>query len=164
MPKEIETQPSLSDTQVFEHILKMGREKGDVDGSVVACVVRDGKILVAATSISAGVVIHAEHNALGYMEQKGLKVLPTDILFTTLEPCTGRFDPACGIPDCTSIIVASGIKNVVYGASDPIQTELTHMRSKYYGINLKQIDNPEIVEKCRSLFNSFSEEFGGYKI
>lgn len=159
-----ELEPKLTDNDVFEHLLRLGHERGDSQGSVTAAIVRDGKILVSATSVLTGVVIHAEHNALGYLSQKGEAVLPTDVLYTTLEPCTGRFDPDIGLRDCTSIILASGIKKVVYGASDPIQTELTHKRFQYGGAILKQVEDPNIIERCRDLFNDFSEEFDGYKV
>lgn len=156
-----EHERKLSQADIFNHLLELGREKLSYEGVVAACVVRDGKILASAPSLVFGIVIHAEHNVLGYLYQKGLKIEPEDILYTTLEPCTGRFDSTIGIQDCSTIIFASGIKHVVYGASDPIQSELTHKRFEAAGVKLEQIQDEEIIKRCKDLFNTTR---GDYKI
>jgi pyrimidine deaminase RibD-like protein len=95
------------------------------------------------------------------LEQKHIEIGENDILYTTLEPCSARFDSTGGAPDCTTLIQRAGIKNVVYSASDPVQTIITHKRCDVFGINLKQTDNQELQEKARRLFNKLDT---GYQL
>jgi pyrimidine deaminase RibD-like protein len=152
---------TLNDKEIFGALLDLGEKNLGFDGVVTACIVRKGKILFIAPSIIEGVIIHAEQNVLGFMYRNSIPVKPTDTLYTTLEPCSGRFDSTGGAPDCTTLIIESGIKNVVYGASDPVQTLLTHKRFAVANINVRQTRDRDSIERSKELFNSPG---GDYKI
>jgi len=77
----------------------------------VGCVIADGETVVAeGWHLRAGGP-HAEADALA----KAGGAASGATAYVTLEPCchTGR------TPPCTSGLIASGIRRVVYGASDP---------------------------------------------
>jgi pyrimidine deaminase RibD-like protein len=152
------------DQRIFSYLIELGESikpsKGFTeDGEVTACLVRNKEILASASSATGGIIIHAEQNLLGYIQQRKIKIDENDILYSTLEPCAGRFDIDGGAPDCVTLIIRSGIKNVIYGASDPAQSTLTRIRFDTAGINLKQTENIEIRERCRNLFNKSSENY-----
>jgi len=154
-----EREQTISDDKVFSHLLEIAEKD---NSGVSACIVRKGGILASITSFnSGGVIVHAEQNLLGLLEQKHIKIEEDDVLYTTLEPCSARFDSTGGAPDCTTLIQRAGIRNVVYSACDPIQTIITHKRCDVFGINLRQIDNLEIQEKARGLFNNLQT---GYRL
>lgn len=73
-------------------------------------------------------------------------------LYSTLEPCTKRTNPA--LRDCSLLIIESGIANVVYGASDPDHSEVCKQRFEKARVNLKQTKNPLIIKRCADIFNN----------
>ncbi|MFD1427815.1 bifunctional diaminohydroxyphosphoribosylaminopyrimidine deaminase/5-amino-6-(5-phosphoribosylamino)uracil reductase RibD [Kroppenstedtia sanguinis] len=77
---------------------------------VGAVVVKDGQLLGAGAHLKAGTP-HAEVHAL---EQAG-KAAEGSTLYVTLEPCNheGR------TPPCTERLIASGVRQVVVGSTDP---------------------------------------------
>lgn len=79
---------------------------------VGAVLVRNGKIIAEDFHRKYGEG-HAERNLL---EKFKGKVLPSDILLVTLEPCCHTDKKT---PPCTEIILEKGVKNVVVGMLDP---------------------------------------------
>lgn len=150
--------PKLTERQIFDRLVQIGRSSND-QGAVSACIVRRGKIIAETPSVDVGLIIHAEHRVLALIDRQQQRILPIDTLYTTLEPCTGRFDSHRGVADCTTIILNSGIRRVVYGATDPMQTVLTHARFNAEGVELLQTQDPEIRENCRRLFNESSPDY-----
>ncbi len=144
----------MKEKDIFKHLLKLGQDSPNRDGAVTAALVRNEKIFLAAPSIDSGVIVHGEHNLLGYVYKSGDPILPEDTLYTTLEPCSGRFDSSLFIPDCTSIIIASGVKNIVYAATDPVQSALSGKRFEVAGVRVGQAQDQDIIEQARELFNS----------
>jgi len=152
------------DKIVFDHLIKLSESiksnnRFTEDGKVIACLVRNGKILESASSASGGIIVHAEQNLLGYLQQKKITINKSDILYSTLEPCSRRFDIDGGAPDCTTLIIRAGIKNVVYAANDPVQSILTHTIFRTAGVNLRQTEKLEIQQKSRDLFNRLSRDY-----
>jgi diaminohydroxyphosphoribosylaminopyrimidine deaminase / 5-amino-6-(5-phosphoribosylamino)uracil reductase len=88
----------------------LGRGRTHPNPIVGAVVVKGSRIVARGHHAAAGLP-HAEVNAL---KAAGAKAMGAD-LYVTLEPCNhhGR------TPPCTQTILASGIKRVFYGSSDP---------------------------------------------
>ncbi len=82
--------------------------------AVGAVIVHQGEVVARGHTLPAG-QDHAEVMALRAFRETGLVADPTTSMAVTLEPCstTGR------TPPCTEAIIASGIGNLVVGATDP---------------------------------------------
>lgn len=82
--------------------------------AVGACIVHRGELVISAHHYACGKA-HAEQNALLEFQKMGYQADETTVLYVTLEPCNhwGK------TPPCTSMIVDSGIKKVVYAYKDP---------------------------------------------
>ena len=80
---------------------------------VGAVIVKDDKVLGEGYHTKYG-MLHAEREALADSERRGEDVTGAE-MYVTLEPCshTGKQPP------CTEAIIASGIKRVYIGSSDP---------------------------------------------
>ncbi len=146
----------MNDREIFEELFLVAQTSQDPRGVVSSCLVRDGQIIAHAASSDDGDE-HAENVLLNHYEGSPDGV----ILYCTLEPCSHRIRTR--FVDCVSAIAGAGITHVIYGASDPGQSELTKRRCKEAGITLTKIDDPDIVERCARLFNDtvdpqFSEQ------
>lgn len=151
----------LTESETFHRILVLGETAKGADGAVTACIVRQGRrgnhIIAEAVSKSGDglhLVIHAEHNLLAAIQEKNLSIKPTDILYTTLEPCSGRWDISLGMRDCAGMIIDAGIKRVVVAELDPNQSILTQRRFKEAGVELIQTTNQTVRKRARRLFLS----------
>lgn len=80
---------------------------------MVGSVIVHNEVVIGEGYHSAFGQAHAEVNAVDSVVNKSL--LPFSILYVSLEPCahTGK------TPPCTSLIISSGIKNVIIATSDP---------------------------------------------
>ena len=85
-------------------------------------------------------------------KEKGISLTPHNILYTTLEPCSQRSNPT--MKDCATEIIQSGIQHVVYAAFDSEFSLDTAKRFKEAGISYRQVNEEEIIEKSKDLFNS----------
>ena len=94
-------------------LARMGWGLTSPNPMVGAVVVRDGVIIGRGYHFKAGEA-HAEVNAFADVARHGFDAKGAT-LYVTLEPCctTGR------TPPCTDAILASGVKRVVIGSSDP---------------------------------------------
>ncbi|MGC9450117.1 MAG: bifunctional diaminohydroxyphosphoribosylaminopyrimidine deaminase/5-amino-6-(5-phosphoribosylamino)uracil reductase RibD [Oceanipulchritudo sp.] len=82
--------------------------------AVGAVIVHQGQVVAAGHTQPAG-EDHAEIVALKAFHAKGLEADASTILVVTLEPCS-----TCGRTGaCTDAIIASGIRSVMAGATDP---------------------------------------------
>ncbi len=122
---------------------------------MTTCLAINGSIIAAAVSSDDG-IDHAENVMLSAITNAP----EGSVLYCTLEPCSKRSNS--GMIDCVTDIIRVGIKEVVYGASDPKQSEMTKMRLVEAGIKLRQVDDALIIKKCAEIFNdSVSEENKG---
>jgi diaminohydroxyphosphoribosylaminopyrimidine deaminase/5-amino-6-(5-phosphoribosylamino)uracil reductase len=82
--------------------------------AVGAVIVHQGELVAEENHYSCGLP-HAEQNAIEAFSQQGLTPDETTILYVSLEPCNhwGK------TPPCTSAIIDSGIKKVIYAYKDP---------------------------------------------
>lgn len=152
----------MTDEQIFEHLFETAAQSKDPRGVVSACLVRDNEIIVSAPSSDDG-IRHAEDIVLEIVREKNIQISDAVILYSTLEPCTKRTNPA--LKDCTSLIIESGIKSVIYGASDPDHSEIARQRFTEVGVNLRQVSNSLIIKRCAEIFNdSVTEDHIGVDV
>lgn len=145
----------MTDDEVFENLFEKASGSKDPRGVVSACLFKEGKILFSFASADDG-VRHAEDLLLKYIRVNNISISEEMILYSTLEPCTKRSNPI--LTDCTSLIIKSNIKNIVYGASDPDHSEITKERFLKENINMRQVANPNIIKKCAEIFNNSVKE------
>lgn len=136
----------MDDKAIFERLFEESGKSKDSRGIVVSCLVRDGEITTIAVSSDDG-KSHAENIILSGVAN----VHDGSILYCTLEPCSKRSDPT--MMDCVSDIIRVSIKEVVYGARDPKQSEVTKTRLNEAGVILRQVEDAEIIKKCAEIFN-----------
>lgn len=137
--------------QIFNHLFSLEKYSDDDEGVVCACLVDEkGNILASSPSFKDG--RHAEYVVLQEIKQKGIHINKNHILYTTLEPCCKRTNPK--FRDCTTKIINSGIKTVVYAALDPEYSQETPKRFAKEGIKYIQVINKNIIKKATDLFNS----------
>ena len=142
----------MDDKAIFESLFEEAKRSKDPKGVVATCLVVNGDIVANAVSSDDG-INHAENVMLSTMK----KPPEGSVLYCTLEPCSKRSNP--NMIDCVTDIISAGIKEVVYGASDPKQSDMTKKRLNEAGIILRQVNDLEIIKKCAEIFNdSVSEE------
>lgn len=152
----------MDDEQIFQHLFKVAAQSRDPRGIVSACLVEGGEVIASAASADDG-VRHAEDILLETVRLENLPTSEAVVLYSTLEPCTKRTNPA--LRDCTSLIIESRITNVVYGASDPDHSEIGRERFSKEGVTLRQVANPSIIKRCAEIFNnSVTQEHIGVNI
>lgn len=142
----------MNEREIFEHLLKIGKQSKDPEGVVAACLAREGNILVAYPS-SDDSQYHAEFLVLEDAKTRGFQVLPSDILYTTLEPCSD-FPGINDGRDCVTVILDASIKHIVYGAFDPEYSTKASDRFKAGGVTYRQTAEADIIERSAHLFNS----------
>lgn len=135
-------------------ILNLGRAVDHEGMLTTGCLERDGDILAMTSSAELGVTVHAEQNLFGLLNKFGVRTQVGDVLYTTVEPCTGKFDPSIHTPDCTTLIVASSaVREIVYAAIDPVQHELTSQRFDAFGVSWRQVQDEHIARRGVEMFN-----------
>ena len=142
----------MSDLDIFNFLLKLGKTSKDSDGIVASCLSLNGKILAATASADDG-LRHAEDLVLEQARNKGIQINNKMTLYSTLEPCCQR-DPLKGLEDCTTIIIKSGVRNIVYAAKDPADSKESRLRCEENGIKYLQFKNQRIITESIKLFNS----------
>lgn len=142
----------MSVIDIYNHLFKVAKTSHDPEGVVVACIVRDDKILTSSASSDDG-VCHAEYLVIKNARKQNIKLDKHCILYTTLEPCSDLPNANNG-KDCTSVIIESGIKHVVFAASDPEYSTKARERFKKEDIECTQIDDSCLIDKSKLLFNS----------
>lgn len=121
---------------------------------LVGCViVHEGKIIGEGWHYKAGQP-HAEVNAITNVADK--KNLKDSVLYVSLEPCNHYGST----PPCTDLIVASGIRQVVIGSSDPNPKVNGSgiLRLREAGC---EVTHRVLEDQCRELnkrFNTFHKE------
>lgn len=143
---------NMDDKAIFETLFEEAKKSKDPKGVVATCLAVNGSIIATAVSSDDG-IDHAENVMLSAMANAP----EGSVLYCTLEPCSKRNNS--GMIDCVTDIIRVGIREVVYGASDPKQSETTKKRLDEAGVILRQVNNSEIIRQCAIIFNdSVSEE------
>lgn len=138
--------------EIFDRLFTIAKQSNDPEGVVAACLVQDGEIVAESASSDDG-QYHAEYLLIKKLLEDKIDMQANAILYTTLEPCSDFPDINDG-NDCTTWIIKSGIKKVVYGASDPEFSTKARDRLESNKIEVIQIDDADIITKCEDLFNS----------
>lgn len=143
---------TLEDGEVFHRLFNLAKTSKDPEGAVSACIVKANEIIVASASADDG-IRHAEDLVIEKAKREGVTVDRKMILYTTLEPCSYR-SPQNRVFDCTTIIINSGIKNVVFAAKDPEYGKDTKIRFDKAGIRCRQVKDKILIREATILFNS----------
>lgn len=141
----------MTEREIFNHLFEVAGLSKDPRGIVSGCLVQNDEIVLSAASADDG-IRHSEDILLEKVKIKNLEITPNLVLYSTLEPCNKRSKP--GMIDCTTLIINAGIKNVVFGASDPDHSEVTLKRFREAGISVRQTDDIVVIRKCAEIFNS----------
>lgn len=145
----------MTEKEIFEHLFSIGPRSKDTDGVVTACLVREGEII--ADAVSAGIK-HAEYELIKKLETENITILPSDILYVTVQPCDRRSSPeGKAIGDCTTNTTKAGVKQIVY-AADYHKSLNSIERFAEAGVKIRQCDDVEIVKKAVELFNSTNDD------
>lgn len=142
----------MTDEEIFETLFVIAGESQDKEGIVAAALVRDGNILMALPSSDDG-LYHAEYLVLEKANNEGIRILPGDVIYTTVEPCSRR-SPGRPVSDCCKALIDAGVCRIVYAAGDPAQTLETQHKLKTANIKCEQVADQSIIEKAREIFNS----------
>ncbi len=117
------------------------------DGAMVgAALVRDGRIIAEAWHEAFG----APHAERALLERFDGTVLPTDTLYVNMEPCCHHGKT----PPCTDIILERGVRNLVYGMTDPDE----RMRGEGIGKLIKngvRVFGPVLQTECERMNRGF---------
>lgn len=143
----------MTERDVFNQLLQVGWQSSDPDGVVVAGLVRGDEIIIQFPSADDG-LIHAEQRVLEGLAEQGIDILPTDILYCTLEPCVQRSKRKAHLIDCCTQIITAGITQVVYGLEDPNNADLAKAKLQAAGVNATLTADPDIRQRCLELFNA----------
>jgi pyrimidine deaminase RibD-like protein len=140
--------------KIYGHLFQIAKKSKDPEGVVAACIVKNGGIIASAASADDG-VRHAEDLVIEKI--KDIKIDDSTMLYITLEPCNTR-NLKKKIKDCTSLIIDSGIKRVIFAARDPKFSKITQKRLKKAKILAKQIKDEKIIKKAVEIFNQTAKE------
>ncbi len=144
----------MSEKEIFFHLFEVTKFSEDNGGIVSACLIRDSEIIAEGFSTNEG--IHAEYAVLQDLEKRGIRINQDDILYTTVIPCGKRTPGGQGekYGDCTANIIKSGIRHVVYAASDHDASHDVYDRFLKAGVILKQTEDMVIRNTARNIFNN----------
>jgi pyrimidine deaminase RibD-like protein len=141
----------MDEQHIFDHLFEMCTKSKDPDGAVAACLVQNGHILISSPCADDG-VRHAEDLLLTKAKEQNIQIDTDTILYTTLEPCSKR-SPRKNIRDCTTLILAAGIRHVVFAAPDPEFSMDARKRFVQAGISYSMVNDKEITQKAIEVFN-----------
>ena len=144
----------MTDYQIFQELFTIAEALNSKKGAVAACIVRNGEIILSS-GCSDDPNRHAEDLLLQKVRDENVPIQPDDILYVTLQPCGARTPGGGGeeFGDCTTNIINSPVKHVVYGVPDHHYSLEVNERFDHAGISHRHFDNPEITEKARRIFN-----------
>lgn len=111
----------------------------------------EGQIIGTGYHRKAGLP-HAEIEALDNAELLNRRLIPGSTLYVTLEPCSTQGKT----PPCTDAIKHSGIRRVVFGASDP---NPAHTGKAYaiLGATGIQVQGGVLEQECKELIKPFAK-------
>jgi pyrimidine deaminase RibD-like protein len=142
----------MRDREVFDALFDVARSSKDPEGVVAAGLVKRGALVVAAASADDGVA-HAEYLVIRAARARGIPIEADDVLYTTLEPCSGTAAANDGA-DCATWLIRAGVRHVVFAARDPEHSVTTGRRLRAAGVGVRQVGDPATVRRAVDLFNS----------
>jgi diaminohydroxyphosphoribosylaminopyrimidine deaminase/5-amino-6-(5-phosphoribosylamino)uracil reductase len=135
----------MNDEYFLRLAIEEARKSRDSDGyHIGVVVVKDGKIISRAYSDEKNRNSHAEELAL---QRASINPFGGTV-YTTMEPCS--FRPS-GKPSCTDLIIAYGIKRVIFGAKDPEINILNRGEERLRYIGVEVIHLKELEKVCREV-------------
>lgn len=142
----------MNDKEIFTALFDAARQSNSAMGSVSSALVRDGEIIDIATS-SGDTGRHAEDLLFEKLTERGIQILPSDVLYVTLVPCGKRTPGGKGekYGDCTAKVLKTPIKKVIYASPDH-QMKFSQERFESAGVSLIQSDDPEITREAGQIF------------
>lgn len=145
----------MTDKEIFQELISVAKVVNSKQGAVAACLVRNKNILVSNAS-SDEPNRHAEDLLLEKIQKENIDIAEDDILYVTIQPCGERTKGGGGekYGDCATKIINSPIKNVIYAVPDQFYSQKVDQRFKDAGIDSQQIDDYEIAEVAKNLFNT----------
>lgn len=145
----------MNEREIFKRLFEVAETGSDPEGVVVAGLVQDGKLILSCASADDG-IRHAEDLLLEKARKQGIQIIDRTILYTTLEPC-GYRTPKNNVEDCTTLIIDSGVKKVVFAAEDVEWGKGTRGRLNSAGVNIRQVEDKKITQESIEIFNATSE-------
>lgn len=142
----------MDERVIFERLFGVAAGSHDPEGVVAACLVRSGEILASSASSDDG-SYHAEYLVIERAKAEGIAIGQCDVLYTTLEPCSGLLVVNGGV-DCTTWLIQAGVRHVVFAARDPEHSYAARQRFETEGRSYRQIEDDQIVRRAAELFNS----------
>lgn len=144
----------MTEQEIFEYLFKIAKISKDQEGVVAACLVKNGQILVGSPSADDS-IRHAEDLVIEKALKQSMVLDDKVVLYTTLEPCSTRDKD---VLDCTSIILKTGIKSIIYAAQDPEYSLEAKQRFAAAGVKYEQASDLETIKRAIDLFNSTSKK------
>lgn len=142
----------MNDRKIFQHLFDECKKSKDPEGVVAACLVKNGDIILSSPSADDG-IRHAEDLLLEKAQKQNIPIDERVYLYTTLEPCSFRSQKD-NIDDCTTLILGSGIRNIIYAAPDPEYSKDAANRFNKAKVNYRMVNDSEITKKAIDIFNS----------
>lgn len=149
---------AMNEYEIFERLFRLIEDSvkisHDTTGSVASCLVRDGNVLIEEVSTLDG--RHAEYMVLEKARILGITLDDDDVMYTTVEPCGKRTPGGPGekYGDCTTNLIRSGIKRVVFAAAYDASSGATRHKFADADVALEQVSDTEVVLKAVESFNS----------
>ncbi len=144
----------MTDREIFNELFRIAKSAKLNHGAVSACLVRNGEVLAITTS-SDSPNRHAEDLLLEKIEKENIPLQKEDILYVTIEPCGERTRGGGGeqFGDCATKIINSKVKKIVYAVPDPHYSQKVAERFGVAGVSSCQVDDENIVNVARQIFN-----------
>lgn len=141
----------MTEVEIFKHLHTLSQQATDPRGVGAAALVKNGEIIVSATSSEDGIE-HAEARVFAALPPTEQAADMT--LYCTIEPCSSRTDDVLPTDD-VSLIIKHSINEVVFAVASPNYAgETARQRLAEAGIASRQITNADLVAEIATTFNS----------
>ena len=135
----------MKDKYFLKLAIKEAKKSRDKDNYYVgAIIVKNDKIISMAYGDENNENSHAEELAI----RKARKNLSGAEMYITMEPCSSR---PSGKLSCSDLIIASGIKKVIYGVRDPQINVKCDGIERLVNTGIEVIHLKELEEACRKI-------------
>ncbi len=145
----------MTDKEIFRELFDLAEASKSSHVVVAAGLVRGGKLLLSSVSFGTP-HRHAEDLLLEKIKMQNIEINSGDALYVTLQPCGYRAPRGDweGHGDCTTKIINSPIKKVVYAFPDSQYSVGADERLEKAGVGSSLVDDAEVKEEAQKIFNS----------